>query len=220
MTVAGFLYFIDDVADDGRPLRLLESITIGAELVAEDVLRGPSGGPGFLIACRPTSPAGRLPAMRYAPDWQQWAAVAGGLWIGYEIEHRPRPVDVQRTERLQGHPVRLSDGNDWTVPVLCTAEGHLHVLAGSPLGLLADKLFVGLIESIMAGRQPDVNGGEVLAAAVLALGRNYRVDLSEWKAIGIGEHEDVGNIIHAAIGVPALIVAVADAAGEQITVTI
>ena len=219
MTVAGFLYFIDDRTDDGRALRLLESVTIGAELVAEDVLRGPSGGAGLLIAFKPAARGGRLPAMRYAPDWQQWAPVAGGLFIGYEIGDRPRPIDVQRTKLLDGHAVRLSDGHDWTVPILRTIEGYLHVPATSPLGEMLGVLYESLAGRITGQVNVDLRGKPLLAAAVLALGRNYRVDLWEWQALGLGKNGDLGEILSAAIDVPALLAMAADANGEQISIT-
>jgi hypothetical protein len=52
------------------------------------------------------------------PDQQTWRQAPGQqFWIGYYNDQRPGPADLARTRQLDGHLVRLADGNDWLIPV-------------------------------------------------------------------------------------------------------
>ena len=41
------------------------------------------------------------------------------IWLGWNKEAPPKPSDLERESMLPGFTVKLADGNDWTLPVVC-----------------------------------------------------------------------------------------------------
>lgn len=78
--------------------------------------RGPGdSGQGIVVA---DTNRLRPRALGFYPDNQRWMRIPkSGVWIGIYSADRPAPADLQRAEMLDGHFVRLEDGNDWLIPV-------------------------------------------------------------------------------------------------------
>ena len=79
---------------------------------------GPGGASGAMFA---TSTNGQPPhRFGHYPDFQQWTKVRNEpeLWLGIDREQPPTPADLARAVVLQGHPVKLADGNTYEVPVI------------------------------------------------------------------------------------------------------
>lgn len=116
-----FLYFVAE-ARQARAL-LPQAFEPGDELTEALLFaNGPSGGRGVLI-CR-TARGMAQPA--YRRDAQVWEPVSGadGAWIGMDPEARPGPSDLARAPLIDGHRVRLNDGNEWLVPAArCFPQG-------------------------------------------------------------------------------------------------
>jgi len=79
---------------------------------------GPDGGRGLLIGCHGEQ------LVRYAPDVQTWTAGPRpegdqpAFWMGRVNDAELSPDRFARAEQVAGHPTRLADGNDWTVPII------------------------------------------------------------------------------------------------------
>ena len=68
-----------------------------------------------------------VPQIDYSTESQTWvptdnplpkdAADADRPWIGMFNDNRPTPAELLRADALDGHTVRLADGNDWLIPV-------------------------------------------------------------------------------------------------------
>jgi hypothetical protein len=69
---------------------------------------GPDGGTG-LLACRD----GEMP--RYAKEGQRWQRL-DQTWVGLVEGEQPLPADLLRPEPIDGHLVKLGDGNEWLIP--------------------------------------------------------------------------------------------------------
>jgi len=126
------LYFLpgvrlEEFVQDGRPAAallkrygldgVLADIELTSALSMQDTTgAGPSGSSGVLFC---TNTAGQPPhRFGYLPEFQRWQKVCNQpeLWIGADKEHRPGPVDLARGQLLDGHPVKLADGNEYIVP--------------------------------------------------------------------------------------------------------
>ncbi len=86
---------------------------------AGEVLSGPDGGRGLIVARTSVQP-------RYQADQQRWEQV-GTQWLcGVE---EIGPAQLQREAILHGHDVTLSDGRVWHVPVVrdCAGQTRLPV---------------------------------------------------------------------------------------------
>ena len=75
--------------------------------------RGLDGGSG-VVAADPS----RVEQIGLYPDRQTWRKIPGQkLWAGFYTDDRPKPANLERKKRLNGHPVELLDGNKWLCPV-------------------------------------------------------------------------------------------------------
>jgi hypothetical protein len=113
--MSGFLYYLPSRSQGLKPAEARAAgldYAIDDRLTAVDVVRGPDGGRGVLIA-NPNCISAAECANR--PDQQTWAK--GPIWIGMAAASRPGPASLARTRQLGGHVVRLLDGADWIVPI-------------------------------------------------------------------------------------------------------
>lgn len=170
---------------------------------------GPGGEYGKFVAAATAGEGGEPAAdpLEHDPDAIEWRPVRpkpGGPvthWLGWRKDRPPRPEDVQRPERIAGHPVRLADGNEWVVPVCgprhhAASDGKKHPNAWISLPhtyALGDQgeaisRVSRRFESVCEASerwwdrvQAKVWGtdGEVLDYAASLLGLNYRVGRAE-----------------------------------------
>lgn len=117
--MSGLLYFIPGATP---------SVTIGAilghglgyafsspgDFTPCGVLRGPSeAGGGVVIA-----DSRHVDRIGFYPDEQKWINIPKSeVWVGMYVDDRPVPENLRRAQVLDGHLVRLEDGNDWLIPV-------------------------------------------------------------------------------------------------------
>ena len=139
-------------------------------------------------------------------------------WLGFDPAHPPSPADLARPKQMNGHFVRLADGNDWLVPVARAISG------ASPLprrmkwdgsqwqtgDLLAQytELFaqacrawdtiVGATSDGLATFTDECN----LAAMALAI--NYRIGPAEISTLGLFDTASEVEVIKALVDWPAL----------------
>lgn len=125
--MAGFLYYLPSDGLKTRPA--LESAGFphadSIELPGCGCTPGPDGLNGAVTKLRDMPLiGGQAPAVGYYAVKQTWHKILGGkMWLGWETENPPTPIDLQRSEQFDGHPVTLADGNTWIVPVVRTLLG-------------------------------------------------------------------------------------------------
>lgn len=80
---------------------------------------GPGKKQGCLFA--PARPDLSTRDIRYNPAEQRWVRISedSRYWCGCWKNKVPGPSDLQRAHVFNGHLVKLSDDNEWTVPVAC-----------------------------------------------------------------------------------------------------
>ena len=89
---------------------------------------GPDGGAGVIAVDHR-----RQPEPGYFADKQTWIKIPGnktGAWVGRYTDRPVLPEDLARQEQLDGHLVRLADGQEWLVPV---ARGCGETRDGQPV---------------------------------------------------------------------------------------
>lgn len=95
---------------------VLADVAVGDLSKLDITAKGPNGSSGVMFC---TNTAGQPPhRVGYFPDFQRWQNVLAQpeLWIGVDKEHPPTPADLARKRLLDGHPVKLADGNTYTIP--------------------------------------------------------------------------------------------------------
>ncbi len=117
--MSGFLYYLPAKT---QGLSAAGVRAMGLDYAIEDairgveVLRGPDGGAGLLVAnaanVQPSETA-------YRPDRQTWMQWRANVWVGMydQPETAPSPQSLARPRQLAGHVVQLLDGRGWLVPV-------------------------------------------------------------------------------------------------------
>jgi len=178
---------------------------------------GPSG-PGVLFA---HGQAGFEAAS--ACEWT--AAPDAAYWIGFLRSDLPRPQDLVRVKVMLGHPVRLADGNLWTVPVIRYIDGATALprrltwdgqgwTPEDVIGRHAD-LFAQLCHAwdvMMAELAKDeslrITISETADLAVRLLQINYRLGPAEVSVLGLLDTQTEGEIVLAGMDWPAIRAAV------------
>jgi hypothetical protein len=110
-----FLYFIPHRTQITRAQ--LDHVGIGyafdSTLNQRQVVGNGPGGNGGVVVAR----GGTLPTPCYKPESQTWFEAEDlGVWIGY-TGTLPTAEELAKPQQLAGQPVRLADGQDWTVPI-------------------------------------------------------------------------------------------------------
>ena len=243
--MAGFVYFLEGaqsitLTEMGRA-GLGDIVSRGPQFTRVD--RGPVDVAGLLIAHvllpEHERAGAERPHVRYEPKaqvWQkrsQWKPTGDGgemhVWLGYERERRPRPIDLVRERALAGYVVRLEDDADWVVP----AARHLPaVLAADEAGDILDPTpptlddpefsdairryavpprFVPYCAAMaqaweyMQGRtegRDELSWAEQFRLGVLALSQNYRVGVPELSVLRIVTTDNLAQILGAMLDLP------------------
>ncbi len=153
-----------------------------------------------------------------AQRWKRIQETPG--WVGLVGDERPGPTQLGRPRQVQGHWVRLADGNDWLVPVARRVTGDLNFpaalhrdekgvwSAGEVLPAYRDlwdtacRIWDALFAEITKGRDLTIDVTVEADAAVEALAVNYRVGPTEVELLGLLTTTDVAEVLKALIDWP------------------
>lgn len=190
-----FLYFIPNQKHvDAKALddAGITALTSADSLSFVGVERGPEGQPGILFTASAKNADAKMPRIGYYPKQQTWQACNHGqFWLGYENSNPPHPASLQRDEFIDGHQVKLADGNEWTVPLARSFPAGSALPAALVLGPDGELITEALPEFAKLSQQAEQvfeayvgegedidtkNGWEI---AINALSQNYR--LSAWE---------------------------------------
>lgn len=184
------------------------------------------GGPDKLNGCLVAG--GNRPPEFISDARQVWEEVPtphGSYWIGLEnAQTPPGPQDLVNPVNIDGHFVRLGDGNDWRIPLIWRwdAKDCTHVIA------LPRKLTRRIVEGRVVMSMEVISGYEPLVAiaarvwdsyinqtpislnqlfddAAMLLGMNYRIGAAELSLLGLVDEQLVQKILSAAIDLPMIV---------------
>lgn len=231
-----FLYWIpggkpnDTSPERVRALGIGHAHDDGDRVRSASVSRGPDGGPGVVVGFN--IPAADEDAVRYVPDRQAWVKVLGSdCMVGrYTDGEAMRPVDLLKTNTLDGHMVTLADGKQWLVPVarrVATEDGGvsgcvLPVSAGldpesgtwrpDRIARKYQELWGVAMEwlDVIDAQQEAVDeaGGaaflfhQIMHGACVALGCNYRLGDTEADLLGLMDMEAAKAVMGALVDLP------------------
>jgi len=206
--MAGFLYYVPG----SRPAAREHLVEIGFphahEAGAWSESPGPDGQRGYVFALKATGVAGaRQPEPAFDPKSvdpnnpeprQVWHECEDGRWwLGWNLEDKPRPVDLLRREVVTGVDTRLSDDRVWRVPQVRGPGGRPQVpcvLDITPHGRITEcapapqyrRLWSALgqaIEKIVEGVNV-FSDEDTIHLVCDVMGWNYRVTI--WELLKLG----------------------------------
>lgn len=137
--MAGLLYFLPGVRLDQlvQDARLSDSLlkrygldSVLADVTVPDLSKQDTtgSGPGDKSGVMFCTNTGGQPPHRfgYHKEFQRWQKVRNQpeLWIGIDKEHPSGPTDLARKQLLDGHLVKLADGNKYQVPYVRSPAGR------------------------------------------------------------------------------------------------
>ena len=188
------------------------------------IAEGPGGSEGCVLR------AGGRGRLGYFPDRQRWVVGPGAeWWVG--IEGVASPEALERREIIDGHLVRLGDGNDWRIPVarsFIRGSALPHALVLGPDGEVVTEALpeyaalsaaVERIERAFLGQlgegdpeEIDIKDGFRIAASALAL--NYRVGPAEVSFLRLLTTSNIRAVLEALVDVPTICEVAREMAGK------
>lgn len=233
--MAGFLYYLPNDGPKTRPA--LESAGFphadSIELPGCGCTPGPDGLNGAVTKLRdiPVS-GGQAPVVGHYSDKQTWHQILDGkMWLGWETENPPTPIDLQRKKIHGGHSVMLTDEKTWIMPVVRTLIGEAALSpvltcdsSGKVLRERVDPEFSRIWDltkrafAAVSTDPPDTSGiddDEVVELLFLGLAINYRV--SRWEVLNLGllSARNMEPLLGAMMDIPAMAIAAAAAAAGE-----
>lgn len=193
--MANPLYFIEGLAACSREQAAAHGLAgVLPTIESRQTSRGPSGGGGVIVGV--TSER-----LGFDQSAQTWRKLPGGkVWFGWWNDAPPGPEDLQRTEQLPGHLVKLRDGREWLVP-LARAWSDAGYLPKIPAALDFDEsgqLCRGAVEPRYRDLEDAANKASeflfekhsatyesLLKSACDALATNYRIGRNEALALSL-----------------------------------
>ena len=128
--MAGLIYYMPRVQtslkrEDLEAAGLAYAFPAGVPFRTSGVrANGPDGGAGTVVADER-----HVPRLGYYKDEQNWRTIPGtDLWVGYYVDDRPAPAQLERPTLLEGHRVLMGDGQEWLAPIArgyAEADGSL-----------------------------------------------------------------------------------------------
>lgn len=187
---------------------------------------GPEGN--GLIFARKSGGEGLL---KYDAATQEWFKCDGGKWwLGAVNGQTPSPDDLQRPDAVGGHPIKLGDGQTWTVPVVTALpaafglrDGQIDFIGMDRYEGLrgdADRVYQKLMDdaAVQAGDSPEsvssLTIGDGFEIACRALAINYRVSKWELACLKVLTNANIYDVMEAIVDMPA-IKAAAAASGSK-----
>ncbi len=173
---------------------------------SRDVQKGPGGQNGTIFS----DGSGKT---GFYPDMQEWVAV-DDYYVGVDRD-TITPSDLARPEIVDGHFVRLEDGNEWLIPcarVFPSGTRLPESLILGPDGQLVSEVLPRFAEfSKDADRvydfflgEYDILQGDAWNIAVKALNINYRIDKHEVSLLKLLTTTNITKIMKAIIDYPAV----------------
>jgi len=222
--MANFIYFIPQIAkqavsiDDLKAVGLeyaMGHLGIDSNFHTTD---GPSGEPGVCFVT--TSTPGPHRMAHYRPDEQTWKKGSGGkFWVGMWNDDRPGPDDLRREHLIAGHPVKLRDGLEWTIPVarsivrgstlpkaiVLGEDGETFEFEELPeyasLCRDADMIF----DSIRTGKDMKMPFQEAARIAIDAMLINYRIGKWEASLLQLFSDVQLWDVMEAIVDMPTIV---------------
>lgn len=206
---------------------VLADVPVGRMMISDLHKPGPGGEHGMLLRAEPAG-GGMSDRFDFLPDQQSWRGVVDPgdhsrqlYWIGIDNLQPPKPADLQRLKMLDGHVIKLADGQLWQAPMVRRPPtidgGHPHVTTfpckvefgfGTSQRLIADDYVAmwdrsGRVFDILWGgdalRQDEGSLLDMFSLECLSL--NYRVGPYEANALGVLDTLAVTAVVNAAIGI-------------------
>ena len=215
------------------PVRLAEILPIlaGGPIATRECFAGPDGAAGLILATD-----GEGVVADYEPDRQTWTEIPatlhahhdGAVYLGLPKDptERPGPAELlrNRNETVDGYPVTLGDGNEWTVPLARVFPAGTRL--PESLGIGPDGAVVRAIlpKYIAASRDaerifdcirddygilPDdvdrpapIEDDEAFHLAAAALAINYRIGPVEASALGLLTTNNTSTVLMAFCDMP------------------
>ena len=175
---------------------------------------GPNGQRGAVAVGGSPPKPGALSGV----DGAEWLD-CGDFWVGVDRNNPPTPKDLERAELVDGHAIRLADGNLWMIPVARHYDGatplpravrwnraqgfhpgdvikaHRELFAG------AEKAWDALL-CAMSGDESEFSIDTEFDLLSLTLGTNYRVGPAEIGLLEIVTTVNRSEIVKALVDWP------------------
>lgn len=208
--MSGFLYFVP--ADDEKKIRQFMKDN-GLDYVFDDkdslvaTESAIDGKSGFIVE-RNGNPADT----RYVPDEQDWLSIpkSHGCKVGVWRNNKPTPAELKKPNFTDSvyMPLRLLDGNEWTVPtarfncdnettgairkkIACDDEGHVipgdFIGDGQEINDVASELVDSIIQQVKDNKET-FDFDDRLPAKILSF--NYRVSVREIVLLQLWSYKD------------------------------
>jgi len=230
-----FVYFVP--GDGGAAPALLAAIGLGhvGPAASGRIDKGPEAKPGTLVRSTAGGATGRLAfndLLLWRPEPERrW-------WLGFDEQAPPGPDDLIRASgTTPGLPVVLGDGREWECPTARDGDGTCRlpmrigldaegkdtfdvIAARAALWAMAGEAWEhAMAEAVAAGEGAETPaGGMTIAKAVEiaaeCLATNYRVGVTEVKALGLLTTRNARDVLAALIDWKAFIEMVAAASAE------
>jgi hypothetical protein len=207
-----FVYFIPG---EQRPVltweqlpECLQPILSGAPISCKKTPSGP-GGAGLLFSAVPSDPEGVESTTIYNPEMQFWEN-HGEFWIGGYKAALPTPADLRRSGRpIEGHKLKLADGNEWLVPVVGPFSSKLPRVfrwrTGAPTTEVAEQYQELAAESEQWGVWCTTANTcawvDIMQFVAKCLSLNYHVGMAEVGALGILDTHAADEALEIIVGV-------------------
>ena len=147
----------------------------------------------------------------------EWVNTGNGVYFG--VDPGWGPDDFARDETVAGYPVALADGNEWVIPLARVFPAGTALPERMTFGVdgavvrevlpryiglsrFAEEVYAQLIDA--DGDDVSRPEPEVTAAAVRALGVNYRLGFREVMALGLLTTGNRTAIVHALVDARAM----------------
>lgn len=228
--MAGQLYFISkaqSISDEDINKAGLRPVFGKASFSFRPTNSGPGKQSGSIVVITPAHPEAKTPQVGYFPAQQDWQeADKGKFWVGKEKDNPPRPIDLQRTELIDGHYTKLEDGQDWLVPVarvfpqgtmlpqslILGPNGELvkEILPRyAKLGQRAEKVWLEFKRQMGTLTEGETSESMDLKTqwdiAIEALSINYRLGPWEVSFLNLLTTENISRILSALVDIPSLV---------------
>lgn len=213
-----FVYFLPGLSGPARREQL-EAAGLGYAFPAGQEFHcvGDSEGPhgmGCLVSADPKG-------VRFAKDSIEWNR-GDHCFVGMPKDKakQPKPTDLRKTsDFVDGHPVKLGNGETWIVPVVRFADGNtslpcvLRRKDDGSYGYEARAEYRGMmricddiVQNSLGGEGTKLPADQTMAFVSCVLGVNYRISDVEISALELVDSFNVKLIASAALDQPSMVV--------------
>lgn len=224
--MAGLIYYVGSGDSGGSKLPPLGTLGLAAVFTGRGLeQRGTEAGPaGAGTVFRPQRADADEPLLGCWPASdpdparaQTWEDTGKGYWLGHWPAAPPMPADLVRPDLIDGHPVRLGDGNDWLIPVarVFPAGSRLPMRLtlgpdgweGAVLPAYADlsRRAGEFWEFLLAAEGDSIALARWIPLAVDALAVNYHLNDRGASHLGILTNQNILTILGALVDTPSLV---------------